>query len=208
MQLTEEFFQSVGITITQPAKGHRYGEESIDLAKFCKALPKDRVCEFGSGSGVISIYLAARWRPFSITGVEIQKELFEIAGANLLKNDLKSRVRFINADYRNFANETPGSFEHVVVNPPFYAQGSGRKSSCQQRLLARHEIHGSLAQLLQSAQKVLTPDGMLWMIFLNSRKDELLAKSFDAGFRLEKTAPSSNSTFLTAFSFHGPVKRP
>lgn len=196
MILTEEFFTSTGMTIQQPAKGHRYGEESLDLARYCDIAERDRACEFGSGCGVIALLLAASKRPKEIVGIEIQNELFEICLRNLSANRIASRVTFINNDYRVYAKENPLSFDHVLSNPPFYAVGTGRMGESGQRNVARHEIQGSLEELIASAHTTLKSEGHLWMVFPNARKDELIRKSEQGHFEVLRTEPSSNSTFL------------
>ena len=109
MNLTREYFESAGITVWQPAGGHRYGEESLALAEFASIPEGAKVAELGSGSGLISLLIAARARPSHVVAVEIQPEFHEIALRNAHENRFSGTVHCINDDHRNFAAASEAS---------------------------------------------------------------------------------------------------
>jgi len=199
MNLTSEHFKSTNLTICQPAKGHRYGEESLALADFCNVREGDNVVEFGSGVGVIVLQVAARRNPAGIVAVEIQKELHEIACANVEKNNLAAVVKCVNDDYRLFAEKNPSSFDLVISNPPFYAAGEGRLSGDPQRAVARHELCGTLVDLLSSAAKALKSSGRLAMVFPVERRGELMNAASQIGFEEIRHRDDSEAIFLVEF---------
>ncbi|MFH0798646.1 MAG: methyltransferase [Pseudomonadota bacterium] len=186
MELTSEFFESVKLLIRQPAKGHRYGSESLALADFCRVREGSRVAELGSGCGVISLVIAARDHPRNVAVVEIQDSLHRIAIGNMEENDLGGIVGCINADWRKFAKENPQSFDAVVANPPFYRCGSGRQSDNAERAAARHEMNGTIGDLVAAAREILVPGGGLFLAFPSIRRDELIALAGSKGFAVLK----------------------
>lgn len=207
MKLTSEYFESVGLTISQPRKGCRYGEDSLAFADFVKADTDDRIAELGSGVAVISLLIAARHKPQEIIAVEIQDELHKIAVKNTRENKLSNAVRCIHDDYRRFAKFHPRSFDLVISNPPFHPPQRGRISPNPQRAAAHHEICGTIADLIKAARTILKPMGRLALIYSESRRKELIKIAMDYGFIQSRTRTMSRGrkrspTFLVEFEIH------
>jgi tRNA1Val (adenine37-N6)-methyltransferase len=182
MELTSEHFDSAGIAVLQPARGHRYGAESLALADFVRTLPGARVAELGSGVGLISLLIAARLAPREVVAVEIQPALHEIARRNVRENGYGAAVRCVNEDYRKFADGNEGEFECVVSNPPFYRSGDGRIPPDPVRAAARHEINGTVEELAASAHALLSRGGHFFVVFDARREEELRLAASAAGF--------------------------
>ena len=78
------------ITLFQPNKGFRVSIDSILLSSTVK---KYKNCmEFGTGSGVILIYLSKKFPNANILGIEKESELVELAKKNLLENNISSNI--------------------------------------------------------------------------------------------------------------------
>jgi len=157
MNLTCENFESAKLTVYQPATGHRYGEESIALAAFATVKPDQQVVELGSGVGIISLLIAAQNNPSRIDAVELQPSLHEIAVKNVLKNGYEHIVHCINEDFRYFAQANRNKYDVVISNPPFFTAGNGRLCANPQRATARHELNGTIEDLVAAAYNCLLP---------------------------------------------------
>ena len=200
MNLTSEYFESTGITIFQPERGHRYGGESIELAEFCRVKEDSKIAEFGGGVGVILLQITARDHPAESVSVEIQKELHEIALHNVKYNGLSDKVKCICGDYREFAKNKKTYFDVIVANPPFFKKGRGRVSPVGSRATARHEIVSSIDELLDSANIALKKRGELYIVFPLEREIELNEKAKGRGFELNRTVlTKSRDAVLFAF---------
>ncbi|MFA5811469.1 MAG: methyltransferase [bacterium] len=194
--LTSEQFDSIDLRIWQPAKGHRYGPESLALADFVQLKAGERVIELGSGVGVISLMLAARAKGVSITAVEIQELLHAIAVRNVRENGYELSVTCVNDDYRRFAEANRNAFDLVVSNPPFYVAGQGRMSPDPQRAQARHEMNGTLADLVASADEMLAPNGRLKIVLDSRRLDELMDTAERKKFKACRSDISNQHAFV------------
>jgi len=199
MNLTSEYFQSLDLTIYQPEKGHRYGVESLALADFVQIERDGGMAEFCSGVGIISLIISKKYRPSKIVAIEIQSELHEISLKNISENQVEDVVEVVCCDYRGYAERYSNLFNHVVVNPPFYAIGTGRMSSDPQRAQARHEINGTLDELLESCRAVLKERGKLSIVFPKLRGSELLDKALKLGFRLKGKNEKYDDIVLAEF---------
>ncbi len=196
MNLTSEKFDSTALTIYQPETGHRYGEESLALASFANVKTGQRVVELGSGVGVISLLIAANKHPSSIDAIELQPSLHEIAMKNVSENGYEHIVRCINEDFRAFAKANQNEFDVVISNPPFFTASHGRLSPDPQRAAARHELNGTIEDLVFAAYKLLVPSGKFFVVFDSRRKDELNEAANKVGFKKMRLENTNGAAFV------------
>ncbi len=141
-----------GLICKQHAHGYRFSLDALLVAWFCRLAPSSRVLDIGCGSGVIGLILACRHKAVNITGIEVQDTLAAVAMSNVRANDLQERMNIIHADVRSFRNLLePESFDQVVCNPPYGRLGAGRVNIHDESAIARHELHGNLADILEAA---------------------------------------------------------
>lgn len=136
----------------QHLHGYRFSVDSLLAAWFCRPAPGSMVLDIGCGSGVISLVLAICNKTITVTGVEVQDDLADLAMANIQANALEKRLNIIKDDIRSFYKFIePESFNHVVCNPPYGKPGTGRINVNDEAAIARHELHGNLADMLKAA---------------------------------------------------------
>src|SRR5208282_3824943 len=89
----------------------------------------ERVLELGAGCGVVSIMIAALYKPAAVAALELQPALAALIERNAALNRLDT-VSAIGADLRarKIAQLGPASFELIVANPPYRRLNSGRQS--------------------------------------------------------------------------------
>jgi release factor glutamine methyltransferase len=92
-------------------------EELVDLIIKENKGYNGSIIDFGSGSGCITIALAANLPLTKITGVEISDDAILIARENAALN--KVNVCFMKGDIFNFDSGTAGKAEIIVSNPPY-----------------------------------------------------------------------------------------
>jgi tRNA1(Val) A37 N6-methylase TrmN6 len=108
-----------------------------------------KALELGSGSGVISIYLAKVFG-LSVTGLEIDSDLYKVSVKNARANCTENLTSFINCDIKAYCSENRGEiFDLVVANPPHYVH-SGLESPDDRRNIARR-IDRDSARVFASA---------------------------------------------------------
>jgi len=74
------------------------------------------------------------------------------------------------------ADVDPASFDLVIANPPYRAQGSGRRSPVAGRDLARAESRGSLHDFVAAASRYLKHGGKAAFVFAAARAAELISE--------------------------------
>lgn len=163
------------VQILQRKKGYRFSVDAILLSQFIKIRRNEKAIDLGTGCGILPLLLSYTTKGRSFLGVEIQKELAELAGKNVLLNDLCARVSVIFRDWRTLKETLPpGSFDVVFSNPPYRKDRTGRVNPTLEKAIARHEIKGTIEDLITTASYLLPPKGRCYLIYPASRTVDLL----------------------------------
>jgi tRNA1Val (adenine37-N6)-methyltransferase len=119
---------------------------------------------------VIPLILALRFPKAKIYGIEVQDDLAQLAVYNVHRNRMEDRVKILHGDLRQAgALVGEGVADVVCTNPPYRPVGSGRLSPNAQRTIAKHEVRGTLFDVVSAARTLLKPSGCLWMVYPASR---------------------------------------
>ena len=139
------------LTLYQIKDGLLFGTDALMLADFVCAESMGAYktgVEFGAGSGVISLLLAAREKIRLIYAVEIQEIYAELAEYNASVNKLENIIKIICADLKDCDNLyykntriLPHAADMIFTNPPYIkyapagtrngAPRASRPTSCQ-----------------------------------------------------------------------------
>lgn len=169
-------WQDIGGMFVKINERHRFGTDAVLLEDFAKALKKDRVCEIGTGCGIISVLMCKNDRAKSILAVEIQKDAAELACAAKEKNGLdKLEVVCEDANNIEFFDKKigTGNLDLIVCNPPYYKQKSGGEYSGEDRANCREENKLDIFSLCSFANRFLKFGGRLCVCFKPERLSDL-----------------------------------
>ncbi len=173
---TLDTFLDGGLQILQGKKGYRFSLDAILLSQFVRILKDEKVIDLGTGNGILPLLLSKTTKAQAFVGVEIQEELAECARKNVALNHLQDRITILHRDYRDLKEVfAPGSFDIVLSNPPYRKYRTGRLNPSDEKAVARHEIKGTLGDLIATASYLLRQKGKCFLIFPASRTVDLLA---------------------------------
>ncbi|MBI5682517.1 MAG: methyltransferase domain-containing protein [Deltaproteobacteria bacterium] len=174
--------------IIQKKNGYRFSEDPILLAEFATPLSiNDTVLDIGTGSGIIPLLLAYKTSVKKIVGVEIQDNLAKLAIRNISLNGLAKRVKILRCDFRELKRVFKGgSFSVVLSNPPYARAGSGRICPDPEKSIARHEMFGTLQELVQISRYLLKPKGMVFYIYPTARLQEVVSALTTEGLEVTR----------------------
>jgi tRNA1Val (adenine37-N6)-methyltransferase len=171
--------------VTQSRSGYRFSVDAILLAYFAAPKAAEKVLDLGTGCGIVSLIMAFRCSDLQIYAVEVQKELADLASANIRQNGMDDRIELMFADLNGLMPQMIGGpCDLIVTNPPYYRVGSGRINPNSQRALARHEIKTTLQDILLSTRRLLRTSGRFVCIYAAERTADLLSM-----MRLEHIEP-------------------
>ncbi len=164
------------IRIIQKKEGYRFSIDAILLAHVSSQFPADSVIDLGTGSGVIPLILARKTSAPRIVGVEVQKEMADMAGRTIELNGFAERVSILHEDLRNLNKcFAASSFDLVVSNPPYYPLGEGRINPDEPKAIARHELMVKVADIGEVSHYLVKPSGKVIIIFPARRLRELFS---------------------------------
>ncbi len=172
---TMDTFFNGRLQVIQKKKGYRFSIDAVLLSQFVKIRKDERVIDLGTGCGILPLLLSQTTKAHSLVGVEIQEELAECAKKNVLLNHLEGRMSILQQDLRELGKTfAPGSFDVVLSNPPYRRYRSGRINPSAEKAIARHEIRGTLEDLISVASYLLPTNGRGYFIFPAMRTVDLL----------------------------------
>jgi tRNA1Val (adenine37-N6)-methyltransferase len=164
-----------GLRIIQNPRKFCFGIDAVILANFAIVKKGDRVVDFGTGTGIIPIILAGKTQASKVVGIEIQADMAEMAARSVNLNGLQSRIDIIHGDIRDAAGMVGDGWADLVVsNPPYMDGESGLVNPDDSKAIARHEIMGTLEDIVCSAAKVLRFGGRLAMVHRSNRLVDVL----------------------------------
>lgn len=168
--LTDDGFLGGALQLLQPRAGYRAATDPVLLAAAMPARAGQQVLELGCGAGVAALCLARRTGA-QVTGVELQADYADLARRNAARNGLEMTV--IRADLSDLPTEARHPFDHVMMNPPFFARHDGTPARDPGRETANRE-ELPLRVWTEVATRRLRPGGWLGVIHLAERLPDLL----------------------------------
>jgi len=141
------------------------------------AVPGDMVLDVGAGVGAAALCLAWREPGCQLRGVEIQRDMAQLARRNVDLNGFGGRVDIMIGDLlRAPPRLAPSSFQHVMANPPHLAAGMVTESPHAGRAAANLEGEATLADWVRFCLTMVRPKGSLTFIHRADRLEALLGE--------------------------------
>ncbi|MFI5359046.1 MAG: tRNA1(Val) (adenine(37)-N6)-methyltransferase [Halanaerobiales bacterium] len=161
--------------VIQNSDFFKFGCDSVFLANFTEVRKGSTVVDFGTGSGVIPLLLAFKQEPGKVIGLEIQEKMVEMARRSIELNGLTDKIEIIQGDFSRASEIFDAeSVDLVVTNPPYMPVTDGKISQGREKAIARHEIYGTLEDLIREASIILKKGGKLTMVHKVNRFSEII----------------------------------
>jgi tRNA1(Val) A37 N6-methylase TrmN6 len=142
--LSRDKFLGGRLTLYQPKSGYR------------------AVLELGCGAGAGLLCLGARVQNLCLVGIERQADYADLCRVNAAENEVEADIH--TADLNEMPDEVKAeSFDHVIMNPPFFLRDKGTKAQDPGREGGLGE-ETPLADWVNAATARIKPRGYLWMV--------------------------------------------
>ena len=181
---TVESIQQINenLTLIYKETGLCFGTDAYLLSAMIRGNGSGIAVDLGSGTGVISLFCAARKRFASIYAAEVQKDYVSIIERNVSINHFQNIIFPMHADIRKLRqNDLKGPADVVFSNPPYMKAGSGVPSTNPENHMARQEICGTIGDFCLAASRLLKFGGIFYVVYRPERLSELFCAMHSAG---------------------------
>lgn len=187
--------------IIQNKDGFCFGMDSILLSNFAKEIKKGaRVVDLGTGTGILGLLLCAKTELSQILGIEIQKEVANMAKRSIRLNGLENRFQIVNMNIKRILHQKgkrnikikgvskhkkayqlirkinlqKESFDCIITNPPYKKLNTGMINENKKKLISRHEYTANLSDFIKTAKYLLKDKGSLFMVHRPERLVDII----------------------------------
>ena len=135
----------------------------------------NNILDIGCGNAPIPLILSTKTNA-KITGVEIQKEVYDLAKESVEYNKLENQISIINADINEYYKEIEqGSIDIITCNPPYFKyQKDSNINDSEYKTIARHEVTLNLEQLMSISKKLLKTNGIIGIVHRPERLIDII----------------------------------
>ena len=176
----------------------KFSLESVLLPHFVTInLRCKYILDLCTGNAPIPIILSTMTSA-KIVGVEIQKDVAELAIKSVIYNNLENQIEIINENLNNLKNiYNSDTFDVITVNPPYFKnEANSLKNLDEHKMIARHEVTTTLEEIVKISSYLLKNNGYLAMVHRTERFFEiihLLEKNNLIPKRVQFIYPKENS---------------
>lgn len=161
--------------IIQNPNEYCFTSDAVLLANAVKMRKGQKVCDLGTGSGIIPILITAKNEGTTAVGVELQEYQVDMATRSVEYNKMQNQVKIIHGDIRDGRKLLgSGVFDVVVSNPPYGIIGTGDMKVGDGIARSRYEITVNLEQIIRTASEIVKFGGKVYIINKAERLAEMI----------------------------------
>ena len=176
MKVINDLLGYDNLKIVQNPEWFSFSLDSVLLPNFV-TLNKNvkNILDLGTGNAPIPMILSTMTKA-NIYGIEIQKDIFEMAEESVKMNGLDSQIKLINDDMKKLDEYFEANFFDVIIsNPPYFRlEELSKKNEDVHKTIARHEEKITLSELISIARKFLNNNGVFAMVHRSDRFIEII----------------------------------
>lgn len=164
------------IHIIQDPNMFKFSLDSVLLPNFVTINKNIKeILDIGTGNAPIPLILS-RLTDANITGIEIQKKVYDMAKESIELNGLDNRIKIINADINDYYKEHKDEkYDIIVSNPPYFkVKEDSNLNNSTYKSIARHEVSLTLENLIKISKSLLKTNGILALVHRPERLIDII----------------------------------
>ncbi len=162
--------------IMQDTDYFNFSLDSVLLANFV-TLNKNitKIMDIGCGNAPIPLILSTKTAA-NILGVEIQKDLYDLALESVKMNNKEHQINIVNDDINNlYLNIESDTYDVITCNPPYFKFNENSNINYNEhKTIARHEVALDLEKLFKISKKILKNNGIISIVHRPERLIEII----------------------------------
>ena len=175
MEVLNDLLEYKDYKIYQDTDMFCFSLDSILLANFVTVNKKiTNILDIGCGNAPIPLVLSTKTKA-SITGVEIQKDVYNLAKKSIDYNNCEKQIEIVNADIKVLSKSYESdSFDIITCNPPYFKVNERTKQNISEyKKIARHEVKLNLDDIFSISRKLLKNNGVVAIVHRPDRMLEI-----------------------------------
>lgn len=163
------------LKIFQNSDFFSFSLDSVILANYSNVRLRDKnIIDLCTGNAIVPLILSRRTKS-KIVGVEIQKDIAELAMKSVLFNNLENQISIIQMDAKDYSKFHLNEFDLLLCNPPYFkVEEKSSLSQSYEKMIARHEVLFNLQDLCNCAKKLLKDNGNICIVHRSDRLMDVL----------------------------------
>ncbi|WP_298469606.1 tRNA1(Val) (adenine(37)-N6)-methyltransferase [uncultured Psychrobacillus sp.] len=156
-----DYLLAEDLRIIQSPSVFSFSLDAVLLARFTYVpFKRGKMVDLCTGNGAIPLFLSARSQA-EIVGIELQERLADMATRSVEFNKLTEQIHIMQDNVIGIASKIgTEKYDVVTCNPPYFpAHVASDKNLKEHLAIARHEIHLTLEEAVQSASELLKQGG-------------------------------------------------
>ncbi len=155
--------------------------DAVLLSEFAAVRTANRVCDLGTGCGIIPLCWYANGVSPIVDAVDCSARAVTLARASVEKNGLSDRITVYEQNWQSLTLPA-AAYDVVTCNPPYFAAGSGKVSQHPEQQRARHETSATLYDVMAAAYRLLKPRGRFYFCHRPERLSDVVVALREQGF--------------------------
>ena len=176
MEVINDLLNFNKLKIYQNSDWFSFSLDSVLLADFVKVNNKMKIIDFCCGNAPIPLFLSTKTKS-KIIGVELQKQVYDLAIKSVNINKLEKQIEILNMDVKDIhKNFETDYFDLITCNPPYFKVNEGSNfNENEVKAVARHEIALCLNDIFKSAKKILKNNRKIVLVHRTDRLIDIIS---------------------------------
>ena len=176
MEVENNLLNYKKLKIIQNTDWFAFSLDSVLLANFVKINKNTKnILDLCTGNAPVPLILSTKTNS-KIVGVELQKEIYDMAKKSVTINKLDGKIELLNMDIKDVTNiYDTDTFDLITCNPPYFKINDKSKlNDSDIKTVARHEVHMNLSDVFKISKKLLKNNGSIAMVHRPERLIEII----------------------------------
>lgn len=176
MEVENNLLNYKKLKIIQNTDWFAFSLDSVLLANFVKINKNTKnILDLCTGNAPVPLILSTKTNS-KIVGVELQKEIYDMAKKSITINKLDGKIELLNMDIKDVTNiYDTDTFDLITCNPPYFKINDKSKlNDSDIKTVARHEVHMNLSDVFKISKKLLKNNGSIAMVHRPERLIEII----------------------------------